>query len=635
MSLLLRVGGVAEAFLDLPLLTVIGVVAAGIVLIFLAKLLRCYPVVFFGLALTITASFISFIYLYEPILGLYWMLFSLLGALFAGLWLYKNKRWAFWFAVGSDLALLSSAFFLFEVPNYEWPELEGDTLVAFAKAVLVPLVVFFAISVIGNLIFNLIVPKATHKDRNERKHLTNVETLIGQRVTIVKDKVDGRPQRGYIGDVDWAIEPLYMYESFKVGDVVKVVTIKGVTLMCTRDGKDYRKEIREKRKEEASKQRILDEEKRAKRAAAKAAKKLEAAKERARAEEAKAKEEEEIRKIKEQRKADAEKEKAELAKIKNDRKLANLTKKKNALKARNEKKAEEHAKKVEKAEKKATSKPEKVEAPKAKAPAKEKPVKHEKKEPVVKEKRCFFKNVYDLVYFIASIVIFVISLVVIILFLLKVFNSSLLAIICYVFFGLALLYLIAIFVLELRKMKQKQVEEKPEEPKEEPKVEEPKEEPKAEEPKVEEPKVEEEAEEPATKEKAEFVPFNVRLQNADDFLRGAYNELKSEVLSYGIKSRVSSTGDTFRLHTKAYVKMVIAGKYLKLYFALNPADYRDSTYPFEDASRMGAHKDTPFVFKIKSGLSIRRAKVLIADAAKVDGLEQGEVVPHDHAKDLF
>jgi hypothetical protein len=80
--------------------------------------------------------------------------------------------------------------------------------------------------------------------------------------------------------------------------------------------------------------------------------------------------------------------------------------------------------------------------------------------------------------------------------------------------------------------------------------------------------------------------------------------------------------------------MVIAGKYLKLYFALNPEDYKDTTYPFEDASRMGAHKDTPFVFKIKSGLSVRRAKVLIKDAASKDGLTQGEVVKHDHVADV-
>ena len=80
--------------------------------------------------------------------------------------------------------------------------------------------------------------------------------------------------------------------------------------------------------------------------------------------------------------------------------------------------------------------------------------------------------------------------------------------------------------------------------------------------------------------------------------------------------------------------MVVAGKYLKLFLALDPEDYKDTTYPFEDASKLGTKKDTPFVFKIKSGLSVRRAKVLIGDAAKKDGLEQGEVVPHDHFADL-
>ena len=80
--------------------------------------------------------------------------------------------------------------------------------------------------------------------------------------------------------------------------------------------------------------------------------------------------------------------------------------------------------------------------------------------------------------------------------------------------------------------------------------------------------------------------------------------------------------------------MVIAGQFLKLYFALNPEDYRNTTYPFDDAGRMGAHKDTPFVFKIKSGLSVRRAKQLINDVASKDGLTQGEVEAHDWASEL-
>ena len=124
------------------------------------------------------------------------------------------------------------------------------------------------------------------------------------------------------------------------------------------------------------------------------------------------------------------------------------------------------------------------------------------------------------------------------------------------------------------------------------------------------------------------------MKQADKGLKLAYNELKSELLSYGIKSRISSTGDTFRLHTKTYVKIVVAGKSLKLYMCLDPKDYKDSTYPIGDASDKTAHKDTPLVFKVKSDLSIRRAKTLIADCAGKDGLVQGEVVAYNHAKDV-
>ena len=132
----------------------------------------------------------------------------------------------------------------------------------------------------------------------------------------------------------------------------------------------------------------------------------------------------------------------------------------------------------------------------------------------------------------------------------------------------------------------------------------------------------------------ERISFAERLGKAEKVLKEHYNELKSEVLSYGIKSRVSNSGDTFRLHTKTYVKMVVAGKALKLYFALDPKAYKDSTFPVGDASKKGLYKDIPLVFKVKSELSVRRAKQLIAEAAGKDGLVQGEVEAHDWAKEL-
>ena len=174
-----------------------------------------------------------------------------------------------------------------------------------------------------------------------------------------------------------------------------------------------------------------------------------------------------------------------------------------------------------------------------------------------------------------------------------------------------------------------------EEPKEEPVVEEPVQEPVKEEPKAEPvveqpvaPVAEPVKEEPQEKEpKAPIIriPFDERLLASEKELQETYNELKNEILSYGVKSRISSSGDTFRLHRKTYVKITVAGKSLKLYFALNPDDYRDNPIPVQDASEKGIYEEIPLVFKVKSPLSIRRCKQLIQDVMEKDNLEQGEI----------
>ena len=130
------------------------------------------------------------------------------------------------------------------------------------------------------------------------------------------------------------------------------------------------------------------------------------------------------------------------------------------------------------------------------------------------------------------------------------------------------------------------------------------------------------------------IPFQTRIHAAEPELKAHFNELKSDILAYGVKSRISNSGDTFRLHTKTYVKITIAGKALKLYFALDPKDYADSKMPLADVSHKGIYKEIPLVFKVKSELSLRRAKQLIADAMAKDNLVQGEVVLRDWVKEI-
>ena len=161
--------------------------------------------------------------------------------------------------------------------------------------------------------------------------------------------------------------------------------------------------------------------------------------------------------------------------------------------------------------------------------------------------------------------------------------------------------------------------------------EEPKPEPVEEEP-IQEP--EEESVEEEVVEEGDFLdnlkkgprePFMLRILKADLETKANYNELKNEILSYGVKSRLSRSGDVFRLHTKKYVKIFLVGKTLKVYLALNPEDYKDSTIPVEDVGFRPNYAEMPLLFKVRSGLSVRRCKELIKAACEKDNLTQGEV----------
>ena len=145
----------------------------------------------------------------------------------------------------------------------------------------------------------------------------------------------------------------------------------------------------------------------------------------------------------------------------------------------------------------------------------------------------------------------------------------------------------------------------------------------------------EEGEEEVSSKKIIRIPFATRCKSMSEEMRKNFNELKAEILSYGVKSRVSNSGDYFRLHTKTYVKMNIAGNSLKLYFALDPKDYKDTTYPVKDVSSKAIYKEIPLCMRVKSGLSLRRAKALIADTMLKDKLEKGEVKEHDYVKDII
>ncbi len=147
---------------------------------------------------------------------------------------------------------------------------------------------------------------------------------------------------------------------------------------------------------------------------------------------------------------------------------------------------------------------------------------------------------------------------------------------------------------------------------------------------VEEPVVE--AEE---KEAIERVPFVDKLLKAEKDLKNKYNELKAYLLSFGVKSRVSVSGDAFRAHKETYAIISIAGKHLKVYLPLDVKDYEGSTIPVVDVSHFKKYQDTPLAINVRSDLSVKRAKILILDVMKQKDAKQGEVVEKNYAAQVI
>ena len=121
------------------------------------------------------------------------------------------------------------------------------------------------------------------------------------------------------------------------------------------------------------------------------------------------------------------------------------------------------------------------------------------------------------------------------------------------------------------------------------------------------------------------VPFVTKLKYASPDTIANYNDIKAEMESYGVKSRISVAGDTFRLHKVEYLKITLVGKTLKLYYRLTPKDYDNSPIHIYDVSDKKLYAEIPALFKVRSDLSVRRAKSLIKDTMDKAGIAKKEI----------
>lgn len=126
--------------------------------------------------------------------------------------------------------------------------------------------------------------------------------------------------------------------------------------------------------------------------------------------------------------------------------------------------------------------------------------------------------------------------------------------------------------------------------------------------------------------------FEAKLIQGDSALKEWYSALRNELLSYRkVSARRSWQHEAFRLGRGTVAKLVIRGKTLRLYLALDPSEYIGSKYLVEDASEHAKFEKTPLLYRIRSERRCRYAKELIAAAVEAAGGQRGEAHAEDFA----
>ncbi len=119
--------------------------------------------------------------------------------------------------------------------------------------------------------------------------------------------------------------------------------------------------------------------------------------------------------------------------------------------------------------------------------------------------------------------------------------------------------------------------------------------------------------------------FTAMLVQADDALKGYYNDLRNELMRYGMKSRISWSNESWYVGRTTYAKFAIRGKTLSLYLALDPAVYEGTKYPFRNVSETAKYREVPMQCRIKSDRMTRWTKELIAALAEKHGLTRTDM----------
>lgn len=119
------------------------------------------------------------------------------------------------------------------------------------------------------------------------------------------------------------------------------------------------------------------------------------------------------------------------------------------------------------------------------------------------------------------------------------------------------------------------------------------------------------------------VPFAEKMLNTEVKNQEYYNELNNFFHGYrNINIRVSSKGVSYRNGRELVSKIIIRGKTIKLFLALDVNKFDNNVYFQRDSKDVKAYAEVPFTVKVKSDRGLKNAKKLIEAMCEEKGIEK-------------
>ena len=130
------------------------------------------------------------------------------------------------------------------------------------------------------------------------------------------------------------------------------------------------------------------------------------------------------------------------------------------------------------------------------------------------------------------------------------------------------------------------------------------------------------------------MSFEMRLRVADEDIKRFYSDIKNELLSYGIHDRISRHRENFNQGRINICRMVINGKTLKVYLAVDPESIDKRYFHHTDVGHRKGLVELPTMINVRSKVAARKVKELITLMMESLVISKKPYEEHDFAKDL-